>query len=105
MIRVFGRLSLAVCVAMVAVVGTSISPGHGATVARNSAFAAPQYGAAGVSAAVAARSLNALAHKENASTSKSLTDVHFILNWLPNVEFAGLWMAQKFNWWQKAGIK
>src|SRR5437868_8962876 len=30
--------------------------------------------------------------------------IHFFLNWLPNVEFAGLWMAQHFGWWQKAGI-
>lgn len=35
---------------------------------------------------------------------KSLTKVHFILNWLPNVEFAGLWVGQDKGWFQKAGI-
>jgi len=34
----------------------------------------------------------------------SLTTVHFILNWLPNVEFAGLWVAQEKGWWRQAGI-
>jgi ABC-type nitrate/sulfonate/bicarbonate transport system substrate-binding protein len=37
--------------------------------------------------------------------ARALTTVTFILNWLPNVEFDGLWMAQKFGWWQKAGLK
>ncbi len=35
---------------------------------------------------------------------KSMTNVYFILNWLPNVEFAGLWVAKEKGWWQKAGI-
>lgn len=38
------------------------------------------------------------------ATTPSLTRVHFILNWLPNVEFAGLWVAQEKGWWRQAGI-
>lgn len=38
------------------------------------------------------------------SNTKSLTNVHFILNWLPNVEFAGLWVAQEKGWWKQAGL-
>jgi NitT/TauT family transport system substrate-binding protein len=34
----------------------------------------------------------------------AMVKVHFILNWLPNVEFAGLWVAQRFGWFKKAGI-
>ena len=34
----------------------------------------------------------------------AMVKVHFILNWLPNVEFSGLWVAQKFGWFKKAGI-
>jgi ABC-type nitrate/sulfonate/bicarbonate transport system substrate-binding protein len=33
-----------------------------------------------------------------------MTHVNFILNWLPNVEFAGLWVAQEKGWWKQAGI-
>lgn len=36
--------------------------------------------------------------------AKKGTNVYFILNWLPNVEFAGLWVAQEKGWWQRAGI-
>lgn len=36
--------------------------------------------------------------------SHAMTNVHFILNWLPNVEFAGLWVAQQKGWWKQAGI-
>src|SRR5947209_4152545 len=39
-----------------------------------------------------------------AKHTRALTDVTFILNWLPNVEFSGLWVAQKFHWWEKAGL-
>jgi NitT/TauT family transport system substrate-binding protein len=53
---------------------------------------------------VAAAALNALAAKQNRQHARAMTNVHFILNWVPNVEFAGLWMGQKFGWWQKAGI-
>ncbi|GAC1471153.1 MAG: hypothetical protein PVSMB7_22640 [Chloroflexota bacterium] len=34
----------------------------------------------------------------------AMVKVHFILNWIPNVEFAGLWVAQHFGWWKAAGI-
>ncbi|MGH2443173.1 MAG: ABC transporter substrate-binding protein [Chloroflexota bacterium] len=44
-------------------------------------------------------------HATHASQhAKALTDVHFILNWIPNVEFAGLWVAQHFGWWKAAGL-
>ena len=35
---------------------------------------------------------------------RAMTSVHFFLNWLPNVEFSGLWVAQHFGWWKAAGI-
>jgi ABC-type nitrate/sulfonate/bicarbonate transport system substrate-binding protein len=38
------------------------------------------------------------------SHAKATTNVSFILNWLPNVEFAGLWVAQEKGWWKQAGI-
>jgi ABC-type nitrate/sulfonate/bicarbonate transport system substrate-binding protein len=43
-------------------------------------------------------------HQQAHSHSHAMTKVHFILNWLPNVEFAGLWVAQRFGWFKKAGI-
>jgi NitT/TauT family transport system substrate-binding protein len=39
------------------------------------------------------------------SAPQSLTKVNFILNWLPNVQFAGLWAAQEKGWWKGAGIQ
>ena len=39
------------------------------------------------------------------SHAHAMTNVYFLLNWLPNVEFAGLWVAQQKGWFQKAGIK
>jgi NitT/TauT family transport system substrate-binding protein len=38
------------------------------------------------------------------SHAKAMTNVNFILNWQPNVEFAGLWVAQQKGWWKQAGI-
>lgn len=35
---------------------------------------------------------------------RAMTKIHFFLNWLPNVEFSGLWVAQHFGWWKAAGI-
>lgn len=32
------------------------------------------------------------------------TKVTFALNWIKNVEFGGLWMAQKNGWWTQAGL-
>jgi NitT/TauT family transport system substrate-binding protein len=46
---------------------------------------------------------NALASAP-ARHARSMTKVHFYLNWLPNVEFSGLWVAQHFGWWNAAGI-
>ncbi|HCG01868.1 MAG TPA: hypothetical protein DEV93_15160 [Chloroflexi bacterium] len=34
----------------------------------------------------------------------AMQHVFFILNWLPNVEFAGVWVAQRFGWFKQAGI-
>jgi NitT/TauT family transport system substrate-binding protein len=47
---------------------------------------------------------NALASAP-ARHSHSTVTVHFFLNWLTNVEFAGLWVADHFGWWQQNGIK
>jgi NitT/TauT family transport system substrate-binding protein len=33
-----------------------------------------------------------------------LAHVHFILSWVPNVQFAGLWVAQQKGWFRQAGI-
>ncbi len=45
-----------------------------------------------------------LAASHSANHARALTKVKFILNWLPNVEFAGLWVAQQKGWWKQAGI-
>lgn len=37
--------------------------------------------------------------------SHSLTPVHVQLNWLSNVEFSGLWVADHLGWFKRAGIK
>jgi ABC-type nitrate/sulfonate/bicarbonate transport system substrate-binding protein len=39
-----------------------------------------------------------------AASARAPVKVHFILNWLPNVEFAGLWVAERYGWFKKAGI-
>jgi len=105
MFRTIGRLLLVSVVAVLAVAGTSFAGGHANPVATSSAFAQPRFSGAGVPASVAAKKLNALSRQNTAHTSKNLTEVHFILNWLPNVEFAGLWMAEKQKVWEKNGIK
>ncbi len=46
---------------------------------------------------------NALASAP-ATHARSMTKIHFFLNWLPNVEFSGLWVAQHFGWWNAQGI-
>ena len=33
-----------------------------------------------------------------------MTSVSIYLNWLTNVEFAGIWVAQQKGWWQQAGL-
>ncbi len=57
----------------------------------------------GVSASVAAAALNRLEAAHH--TSRPMVKVYFILNWLPNVEFAGLWVAEQYGWWRQAGIR
>jgi len=59
----------------------------------------------GMSGAQAARLLNRAGSSTGSTSNRPMTDVHFILNWLPNVEFAGLWVAQKYGWFQNAGIR
>lgn len=54
---------------------------------------------------VAACSGNAWGAGSHGPAPKSLTKVYFILNWLPNVQFAGLWAAQEKGWWKQAGIQ
>ncbi len=46
---------------------------------------------------------NALA-SSTARQPRAMTTIHFYLNWLPNVEFSGLWVADHFGWWKAAGI-
>lgn len=36
---------------------------------------------------------------------KTLTTVHVDLNWLPNVEFSGIWVAIKKGWFKQAGLR
>jgi ABC-type nitrate/sulfonate/bicarbonate transport system substrate-binding protein len=67
----------------------------------------------GVSAAIAlivaggtfgASRSSTLASTRLAQQNHAMVNVHFILNWIPNVEFAGLWVAQQKGWWKQAGI-
>jgi len=60
----------------------------------------PNYLTAGLSGTIAAHLLNSMPHH----STRAMTGVHFILHWVSNVEFAGLWAAQANGWWQKAGI-
>jgi len=102
----FGRALMVALTVLAVVVGTALGAASGRT-ASVPQFLAPtiQFNQQGVSGDVAARALNALAAQQRANRSAAgMTNVHFILNWLPNVEFAGLWMAQKFGWWKQAGI-
>ncbi len=34
----------------------------------------------------------------------SMTNVSIALNWITNVEFAGIWVAQQKGWWTQAGL-
>jgi len=38
------------------------------------------------------------------SRAAGMTTVTFYLNWITNVEFAGLWVAQQKGWWAQAGL-
>jgi NitT/TauT family transport system substrate-binding protein len=66
-------------------------------------------GSAVIAAILAAGVLGVSRDRTFASAPQSkhthaMTNVHIILNWIPNVEFAGLWVAQHFGWWKAAGI-
>jgi len=39
-----------------------------------------------------------------ASTHAAVTNVSFSLNWLTNVEFASIWVAQQKGYWKQAGL-
>lgn len=101
----FGRAAVVVIAAGSAILGTSLGVGRSTGVGPVTASASNAGYSTGVSAAVAAKALNAEASRHAGRAARALTDVHFILNWLPNVEFSGLWMAQKFGWWARNGIK
>ena len=40
----------------------------------------------------------------HAAASTSMSTANFDLNWLTNVEFSGLWVADQMGWFKKAGI-
>jgi ABC-type nitrate/sulfonate/bicarbonate transport system substrate-binding protein len=46
-----------------------------------------------------------LAPVQRASHAAPLTTVSFALNWLTNVEFASIWVAQEKGWWAQAGLQ
>jgi ABC-type nitrate/sulfonate/bicarbonate transport system substrate-binding protein len=73
---------------------------------RASVAAAPRgnYQEIGISPQLAAAALNTLSNQVDGRAARQMTNVHFILNWLPNVEFAGIWLAEKYGWFNKAGI-
>lgn len=101
----FGRFLAVSLTALTVVLVTAI--GAGGRVSPAAASVAPpgvHYSGSGVSGSVAAKALNALAAQQSDSHAHSLVNVHFILNWVPNVEFAGLWVAQKFGWWKAKGL-
>lgn len=58
-----------------------------------------------VTVVIALCSGSALGAPSPEKSRQSLTKVNFILNWLPNVQFAGLWAAQQKGWWKAAGIQ
>lgn len=80
--------------------------GGGAATASRPAAAAPsiRFNDIGVSPQLAAAALNQVSKQVDGRAARQMTDVHFILNWLPNVEFAGLWLAEKYGWFRQANI-
>ena len=60
--------------------------------------------AAGQVPAIAATQQSAAQASHVKHSSRAMTNVNFILNWLPNVEFAGLWVAEQKGWFRQAGI-
>lgn len=99
------RRSLRMVVAVLVIMAfSSTVMGRGIAAGNAAPARAPQREAVGMSGSAAARALNSMAARGTRSHGRALTNVHFILNWLPNVEFAGLWVAQQFGWWKKNGI-
>lgn len=99
------RLILASMVVLALTVGAwfRATPTHGATsMPVRQSLSDSQLG---ISAGLAAKALNDLAKKDARTYAKAPVQVHFILNWVPNVEFAGLWVAEKFGWWKQLGIQ
>lgn len=98
--------ALVVIVALCAAACTAAIGGERGTTLSGvaSAQSSLQYDQMGVPGNVAAQALNAMAAGQSHTHARAMTTVHFILNWLPNVEFAGLWAAQKFGWWRQNGI-
>jgi ABC-type nitrate/sulfonate/bicarbonate transport system substrate-binding protein len=100
-----GSLVLVVLLALSVLGAAATRAGTRANAARSSAgLSSLQYHERGVSGNVAAQELNALTAARARYAPRAMTKVKFILNWLPNVEFAGLWVAAKYGWWAKAGI-
>lgn len=79
--------------------------GTGTAAARHPAAApAIKDNQARVSPELAAAALNRLSNRVDGRAARQMTEVHFILNWLPNVEFAGIWLAEQYGWFRQAGI-
>jgi len=97
------RRWLTALVAFAVLLTTALSSGTARTSSAAGTTPQLQSDQFGVSAEVAAAALNRMeaAHR----TSRTMTNVYFILNWEPNVEFAGLWVAEQYGWWRQAGIR
>lgn len=97
------RRWLTALVASAVLLTTALSSGGAHT--SSAAGTAPQVQSDqfGISAGVAAAALNRMEAAHH--TSRPMVKVYFILNWEPNVEFAGLWVAEQYGWWRKAGIR
>lgn len=96
------RRWLTALVAFAVLLTTTLSSGGARTSSAAGTTPRLQSDQFGVSASVAVAALNRMEAEHH--TSRPMVNVYFILNWLPNVEFAGLWIAEKYGWWQNAGI-
>jgi ABC-type nitrate/sulfonate/bicarbonate transport system substrate-binding protein len=56
-------------------------------------------------AAVFLVAVTAVTPIQRPSQASSLTTVSFALNWLTNVEFASIWVAEQKGWWAQAGLR
>ncbi|GAC1330901.1 MAG: hypothetical protein NVSMB22_23000 [Chloroflexota bacterium] len=91
-------------VALATLVFLLLSPATLSHVTRGTLASSGDVQAQGVQADVAASTLNAMSQKNARLATHKLTEVRFILNWLPNVEFAGLWVAEQQGLWRRAGL-